>query len=202
MPLNVWAWGKGLTCLGPKPAVGPAIKNSLVTQQELGLTKSKQRKRQNSTGSINDWRVEPCVRRLEMPISEGDDLDGWIFRVERYLRLNQISEEDKVKAAIVCFDDKGQAWYKWEEKLRPLTNWKDLKVWLLHRFRPMQGGSLCAQFLSLWQEDIVRNFCQRFETLATLLKDVSKEILESIFLNGLVPEVRAKVYLLRPVGLE
>lgn len=43
-------------------------------------------------------------RRLEMPIFEGKDLDGWIFRAERYFIVNQLSELEKLESVALYFD--------------------------------------------------------------------------------------------------
>ena len=33
-------------------------------------------------------RLEMRSQRLEMPVFEGDDLDGWVFRAECYFAVN------------------------------------------------------------------------------------------------------------------
>ena len=42
---------------------------------------------------------------------------------------------------------------------------------------------------------------REFEILATPLKGISKEVMESTFMNGLLPKIRAKIGLLQPYGL-
>lgn len=46
-----------------------------------------------------------------MPIFEGTDPDGWVFRVERYFSINRLSEEEKVEVTAVCFDGEALAWF-------------------------------------------------------------------------------------------
>lgn len=42
-------------------------------------------------------------RKLELPLFEGDDPLGWIFKVERYFSVNGVEEQEKVDAAIVSW---------------------------------------------------------------------------------------------------
>lgn len=73
---------------------------------------------------------------------------------------------------------------------------------MLRRFQLSQEGSLCAQFLALRQTTTVKEYRQQFEKLASPLQNVSEEILECNFINGLHTYIRAEVQLLNPVGLD
>ncbi|GKD54213.1 hypothetical protein Tco_1287600 [Tanacetum coccineum] len=41
-------------------------------------------------------------RKLNMPIFEGEDAHGWIYRMERYFDIQEIQEIDQLWAAILC----------------------------------------------------------------------------------------------------
>ena len=71
----------------------------------------------------------------------------------------------------------------------------------LLRFRPIQEGSLCEQFLAVRQQGTVAAYRREFEILATPLKGISEEVMESTFMNGLLPEIWAELRLLQPYGL-
>ena len=45
-------------------------------------------------------------RKLELPLFDGEDPLGWIFKVERYFMVNGVTEAEKVDAAIVSLDRK------------------------------------------------------------------------------------------------
>lgn len=83
-----------------------------------------------------------------MPVFEGFEPDEWVFHVERYFSINRMAEEQKVEAAIICFDGEALAWFKWEDNRRPMKNWEEVKVCYIG-FDPRKKG--CAQFLSLQQ---------------------------------------------------
>ena len=76
-----------------------------------------------------------------------------------------------------------------------------MKTRLLGRFRQTQEGTLCDQFLSLRQEGSVRDYLRTFESLAAVVDEEPKHVQESTFINGLKPEIRAKVRMMKPKGL-
>lgn len=62
--------------------------------------------------------------------------------------------------------------------------WEEMKGRLLGHFGSSHEGSLCERFLALRQELTVQEFHQNFEVGASVLKGLSKQVLESVFING------------------
>ena len=58
----------------------------------------------NSTFGSDHGRVELRGKRLELPIFEGKNSFGWLFRVEHYFTINGIAEGDKVFVASMCLE--------------------------------------------------------------------------------------------------
>ena len=114
-------------------------------------------------------RVETLTRRLEMPIFEGLNLEGWVFHVERFFTVHRMTEEEKMAAAMISLDGEAMAWFQWEEGRRPIQGWSELKAQILDRFSITQEGTLCEQFLALKQEGTVREYLCTFELLAATL---------------------------------
>ena len=81
-------------------------------------------------------RTERGVRRLEMPLFEGDDPDGWVFRAERYFSVNQLSDAEKLDSAALCFEGAALAWFQWEQRRRRVRSWEELKAMMRNQFRP------------------------------------------------------------------
>ena len=81
---------------------------------------------------------EHFPRRLELPIFEGSDLDGWIFRVEWYFEINGLRIDEKLRAVMVCMEGEALAWYNWEEAHHQFNGWEEFKERLLLRFRSNQ----------------------------------------------------------------
>ena len=51
------------------------------------------------------------LRKLKMPIFEGDDLDEWLYRVEHYFMENNIFGEERLGTAAVCLEGMVLAWF-------------------------------------------------------------------------------------------
>jgi len=93
--------------------------------------------RRAETGGLEGgWRPELRGRRLEMPLFDGCDPDGWIFRAERYFLVNGLMEMEKVDTAIVYLEGPALSWFQWEEKRQRMRTWEDFKLMLRSRFRP------------------------------------------------------------------
>lgn len=103
-----------------------------------------------------------------------------------------MSEEEKWEAAAVCLDGDTLAWFQWEERRRPIKNWEELKIKLLHRCCSTQEGSLCAQFLALHQMTTSKEYRRQFEKLASSLQNISEEVLECNLLKVSVHVLRLR----------
>lgn len=113
-------------------------------------------------------------RKLKMPIFEGEDAHGWIYRMERYF---DIQEMDQLWAAVLCMEGPALAWYRWSEGRAPFRSWEGLKRRLLERFQQSYEGSLYEQFLGITQDGTARDYVTLFERLACQLVGVSEPVL-------------------------
>ena len=141
-------------------------------------------------------------RQVEMPGFDGGNPEGWVFRAERFFFVHRLTDAEKLDVDAISFEGEALAWYQWEDESRKMKSWGELKSRLQDRFGLSQGGSLCERFLALRQEDLVRGFCQTFETAASMLQGLPKPMLEGVFINRLRPEIRAEVRLVMPRKLE
>ncbi|KAI0524824.1 hypothetical protein KFK09_004212 [Dendrobium nobile] len=144
---------------------------------------------------------DPKVRKLKMPIFEGEDGHGWIYKVERYFAVNGLTDDEKLTAAGLCLEGKALAWYQWRDRREPIRTWREFKDCLLERFRADGGGDFYEQFFALTQEGTVADYRDRFEYLASRLDHISESALEGNFMKGLKPEIRTAVRVLEPRNL-
>lgn len=79
--------------------------------------------------------VDARIKKLKMPIFEGEDAYGWIYHVERYFMVNGLSEGEKLMAAALFLEAKAVVWYRWSEQRQPMQSWVEFKDRLLERFR-------------------------------------------------------------------
>lgn len=92
-----------------------------------------------------NWRY----RKLDLPIFDGTNPDGWLLRAERYFSFYRLSEEEKLEAAVVGFDGDALLWYQWENRRRPIRRWEEMRSLILQQFRPQHAGTLCEQWLAV-----------------------------------------------------
>lgn len=106
--------------------------------------------------------------------------------------------------AVISFDGIALAWYRWIDNWKKFLDWDDLKTWLFDRFRPSKEGHQCAHLLvlAIKQETTMVKYRQQFEALSAPLPQISEEVLESTFLNGLDSVIRAEVLAMEPLGLD
>lgn len=69
-------------------------------------------------GGGTNWRF----KKLDMPLFDGNNPDGWILRAERYFQFYRLTEEDKIEAAIVSLEGDALLWFQWEHRWRPIQN--------------------------------------------------------------------------------
>lgn len=81
-------------------------------------------------------------------------------------------------------------------------SWEAFKERLQDRFRISVEGMLLSQLWNLKMETIVADYRKRFEMTTTSLPKVAENVLETTFLNGLHPALKAEVISRRPVGLD
>ncbi|KAI0507250.1 hypothetical protein KFK09_013372 [Dendrobium nobile] len=132
----------------------------------------------------NPPRTDTRMRKLKVPVFEGEDAYGWIYRVERYFAVNGVTEEEKLMAVPICLEGKSLAWFQWIEGRQPIRSWEEFKDLLLHRFRASSEGTHYEQFMSLVQEGTVAEYRERFELLSGRLRGMPDDAMEGNFMKG------------------
>lgn len=67
-----------------------------------------------------NWRF----RKLDMPVYEGDDPDGWILRVERYFNFHKLDAEEQMDSAVVAMEGDALRFFQWKNCRRPIEGWR------------------------------------------------------------------------------
>ncbi|GAU29071.1 hypothetical protein TSUD_278270 [Trifolium subterraneum] len=134
-------------------------------------------------------------RKLEIPIFKGDDAFGWLVRIERYFRLNEVRVHEKLDAAVIALEDKALNWFMWWEEQTASRTWDEFKLSLIRRFQPGILQNPLGPLLNLKQKGTVMEFREQFETLVAPIRREERVMLDSIFLNGLKEEIQAELKL-------
>ncbi|CAH9054680.1 unnamed protein product [Cuscuta europaea] len=137
----------------------------------------------------------PNGRKIDLPVFTGDNAYNWIVRMERYFRLNRITEEEQVEVAVVAMEGRAINWFIWWEHQTDRRNWDTLKTALIRRFQPDLIQNPYGPMLSLKQLGTVREFRDEFELVIAPQINVDMGILRGIFINGLKEEIKAELKL-------
>lgn len=146
----------------------------------------------------NQWRH----KKLDLPLFDGENPDGWILRAERFFEFYGLSEKEKVEATIVALEDKALLWFQWEHRRRPIESWEQVKRLLRRQFRSQSNGTLQEQWLAHRQGGTVSDYRLKFIELLAPLDNVSEELSLGQFLNGLREDIKAEVRLLCPLTVD
>ncbi|KAJ1377544.1 Retrotransposon gag domain [Sesbania bispinosa] len=134
-------------------------------------------------------------RKLEIPIFSGDDAYGWINRVERYFKVNDMDDCEKLGAVLVALEDRALNWYHWWEEQTPSPSWVQFKEAVIRRFQPELVQNPFGPLLSIKQTGTVMEYREKFEMISAPLKNADRVMLKGIFLNGLREELQAELKL-------
>ena len=144
---------------------------------------------------------ESRFRRMEIPLFNGEDPLGWLFRLERSFQVQGVEEMERVSAAVIGLEGKALNWFQWLESRSGHISWQRFKESVVQRFRSSQTGNHYEALISLRQESTVAEFREKFELLSSPLREADEEFLVGAFSNGLAEEIRAEVRMVKPNSL-
>nr|GEW78768.1 ankyrin repeat-containing protein [Tanacetum cinerariifolium] len=115
--------------------------NELIRQQPLTA---------GTNFKANDYRF----KKLKMPIFDGEDAYGWIYRMESFFKIQGVEALEQLQVAELCLEGEALSWYCWSEGRSPFRSWEGLKRRLLNRFQQTQEQVLEATFIKGLKPDL------------------------------------------------
>ena len=158
-------------------------------------TKKVEKKTDDESGSERNK-----LKKVEMPIFNGDDPDNWLFRAERYFQIHKLTEFEKLTVSTISFEGPALNWYHSQEREKSV-DWVNMKERLLVRFRSMREGSLYGRFLRIQQTTTVEEYRNLFDKWVAPLSDLPEKVVEEMFMSGLKPWIQAEMHFCEPKGL-
>ncbi|TYK10372.1 transposon Tf2-1 polyprotein isoform X1 [Cucumis melo var. makuwa] len=98
-------------------------------------------------------------KKVEMPVFDGTEPDSWLFRADRYFKIHNLTDSEKLTVAVISFDGPALDWYRSQEEREAFAGWDDLKQKMLVRFRATREGTLVGRFLTIKQETTELGLC-------------------------------------------
>ena len=184
---------KGLTVVVEKLSVKDKTSddNSMVNEGKIG----------DDEGVIGQSGFSSTSRKLDISVFAGEKAYGWINRLERYLKLKEVSDEKKMRVVMIALEGKALNWFQWWETCNPNPKWDAFKVAVMRRFQPILLKNPFEILIGLRQTGCVEDYIEKFEQYASFMKGINQDYLVGIFLNGLKEEVKAEVKLYEPANL-
>lgn len=142
------------------------------------------------------------LKRVELPIFEGDDAYGWFALAERYFRIGGFDDRAKLEVISVSLKGDVLSWFNSEVHRRGFQSWTEFKEKLIARFSKEKLRDPSQPFFAVTQTGSVAQYIHLFEDLSTQATGLTDRQREGIFVNGLKPEMREVVNMCKPVDLD
>ncbi|GJW36904.1 hypothetical protein Tco_0059824 [Tanacetum coccineum] len=84
-------------------------------------------------------KYEHRMRKLKMSLFDGEDAYGWIYRVGRYFEIQELPQQEQLRASALCMEGEALSWYRWSEGRTPFHSWDGFKRRLAF-FQPDLSG--------------------------------------------------------------
>lgn len=151
-------------------------------------------KKQNSDlhgEALDEFRLS--VKKVELPMFNGDDPAGWIARAEVYFNVQNTIPEIKVNLAQLCMDGPTIHFFKGLLEENETLTWENLKDALLERYGGVSDGNVFEQLSALQQEGTIEEYIEDFERLVAQLPRLPNDQYLGYFVHGLKGKIRGKV---------
>ncbi|KAG2255451.1 hypothetical protein Bca52824_074745 [Brassica carinata] len=80
------------------------------------------------------------MKRVELPIFDGEDTYGWIAVAERFFRMGEYDEMTKMRLVSVSLKGDVLSWFNSEILRRPFETWIEFKQRLIARFSESEAA--------------------------------------------------------------
>lgn len=106
--------------------------------------------------AISDHRE--MMKRVELPIFDGEDAYGWIALAERFFRLGGYDEVAKIELVSVSLSGDVLSWFNSEILRRPFETWLDFKQRLITRFSRVRLREPSQPFFAVRQTGTIAEY--------------------------------------------
>jgi len=112
----------------------------------------------NNFKEEEEERVKMWTRRVELPVFEGMDLQGWISRAEKFFEVQEVAAKDKLKIAFITMEGNASYWFQfWKQKTKN-QSWESFTEALIRRFGGRDRSSVFERLAKLKQEGSMEEY--------------------------------------------
>lgn len=148
--------------------------------------------------SLDEFRQS--VKKVELPMFNGDDPSGWITRAEIYFQIQETSPEIRVSLAQLCMEGPTIHFFKSLLDDEVELTWEQLEAELLERYGGIGEGNIYEQLATLQQVGGVEEYIREFEKLIAQIPRLPDEQYCGYFIHGLKEGIRGRVRIMKTLG--
>lgn len=140
------------------------------------------------------------MKKVELPMFDGDDPAGWISRAEVYFRVQNTAPEVKTSLAQLSMDGPTIHFFNSLSNEEEGLTWDRLKEALLERYGEYGDDDIYEHLTELRQRGSVEEYISSFEYLTAQIPRLPDKQFLGYFLHGLKREIRGRVRSLVTIG--
>ena len=115
------------------------------------------------------------------------------MRVERFFRISDVEDYDKMDLVLLAMEGKALIWFQWWEEQVPFPTWGEFKEDLMKRFQPGVARNPYGSLLRVKQTSLVLQYWCEFELVVGGVRHLDPEVKVGISLNGLKEGIQTKL---------
>ncbi|XP_061369480.1 uncharacterized protein LOC133312325 [Gastrolobium bilobum] len=150
---------------------------------------------------LHDQRSALKSMKLEIPIFLGHDPNNWIFRTESYFRMHQVPDNLKRQLAGLRMEGSAGPWFQWVFSSGTVQIWEEFVKAVRERFGDPDHRDSRGVLSKLTQTGSLQDYMREFERLMNQVTGMNDDLLMTIFVSGLQPEIRGAIELHWPTTL-
>jgi len=138
---------------------------------------------------------------MELPTFEGSYPLGWISRAEKYFEVQNVTPKEKLSLAFISMEGNASHWFRfWRQKTKN-PSWEELTTTLSRSFGGSDRSTVFKRLATIRQIDMVKDYIQEFELLASQIPQVSEKQLLGYSFARLQTKIRNQIKPHDPKGL-
>ncbi|XP_071924436.1 uncharacterized protein [Coffea arabica] len=159
---------------------------------------------ENEVSQGRSYQAPTRFSRLEFPRFHGEDLQGWLFKIEQFFEVDEMPVHVRVKLVAMNLEGKALQWHQIllrSRVTRDLPAWEEYIKEMASRFGGCLYDDSMGELKALKQEGSVLEYQEQFEELLNRV-DLPEDYATSCFISGLKTEIQLAVRMFMPKTLQ
>lgn len=144
---------------------------------------------------------DKMLKKVDMPVFAGPLPFDWLSRVERFFRIGNYNDEEKLQLVSLSLEGPVLQWFNGEQMTEPFLSWDQFTERMLERFGGPIDNDPAARLFCIQQEGEIADYVSEFEALRNQVTGIDEKNLIKVFYNGLKPEMKEVIRMKEPVSL-